>query len=183
MKNTFNRRPFLVTPVMEERIIAVAYDEGGFWDRFVVHFTRKNNPKVQALYESHLQVIAESQEEFSKITCPRNLESRLLAISEEVESETSILDGFIQLVGGLRAVGAVAAVFVLSAFVITGVHQRQQQMELAEATLQAKETLALVSSIMNGSTKGLHDEILVAQTARPLRNSIYKGTESIKRNL
>lgn len=164
---------------MEERIILVAYDEGSFWDRFVVHFTRRYNPKVEKLYESHLETIFLTHDEFEEVVCPRRVEMNLLDIAENAErfSFYRFLSHFGYRLG---ATSAVAAMLVLSVVLWSNT---KEQHELEEATLQARQSLALIGSIMNGTTKSIHEHVILEQTSKPLRESIYKGTETIRKNI
>ena len=182
MKKTFSSKPHLVTPVMEERITLVAYGEGSFWDRFVVHYNRSRNPKVEALYQAHLETVRQTKQRFSEVVCPDRLEARLLDVCEANSRRFSLLTVMEQFAYTMRATGAIAAVVILG-LVLWGNSMNHKQHEIELATLQAKESLALISSIMDGTRKTVHDKVILEQTSLPLRESIYKGTETIKKNL
>ena len=182
MKKTFNPKPHLVTPVMEERIILVAYGEGSFWDRFVVHYNRSRNPKVEALYEAHRETAHQTEQRFSEVVCPDHLEARLLDLCEGNAGRFSLLTFIEQFTHSLRATGAIAAVVVLG-LVLWGNSMNRRQHEIELATLQARESIALIGSIMDGTRRTVHDKVILEQTSQPLRECIYKGTETIKKNL
>jgi hypothetical protein len=183
MKRIFSRKPHLVTPVMEERIIKVAYNEGSFWDRFVVHFTRRYNPKVQTLYQCHLATVFQTESRFAEVVCPDRLEMNLFEICENGERTFKLRMIWESLTHNLQATGAIAAMLILSVVLWSNMDTYRKQQELEQATLQARESIALISSIMNGTTKTAYNHAIIEQTSRPLRESIYKGTESIKKNL
>jgi len=184
MKGTFKGRPNIVTPVMEERIILVAYQDGSWFDRLIVHHVRKQNPKVEALYQAHLANVRDVRNAGAAVICPDRLTQRLLEIPG---SSTERLPWYADLKRGfyaLQATSAIAAMVVLSLVLVNQFRGPSvDQRELEEATLQAKASLALISEIMNGTALTVHDEVIMKQTVKPLRDSILKGTETIKNKL
>ena len=186
MSETFKRSPHIVTPVMEERIIKVAYQDGSWFDKLIVHHVRKENPKVERLYQAHLAAVRDVRIAGSEIVCSDRLGDRLMniAVTERSELSEPWFAGLKRGYFALQATSALAAMLVLT-FVL--VHQFRgpsiDQRELEEATLQAKASLALISEIMNGTRDTVHDEVILRRTAKPIHESIYKGTETIKRNI
>lgn len=184
MKGTFKGRPYLVTPVMEERILLVAYEDGSWFDRLIVHHVRRQNPRVEALYQAHRNAVRDVRLAAQEICCPGNLSERLESIAGTDEVSLPWYVGLGQGLRSLQAVSAVAAIAVVSFLMVQ--HWQEPKItdyELQQATLEAKASLALISEIMNGTRDTLHREVLLEQTARPLRESIYQGTVTIKNNL
>ena len=171
---------------MEERIMLVAYQDGSWFDRLIVHHVRKENPKVEALYQQHLAAVRDVRLAGAEVYCPDSLTDRLLAIShgESVLAKRPRFLNLKQTFYAFQATTAVAAMLVLSVMLV---HQFRgpsvNERELEEATLQAKASLALISEIMNGTRDTVRDEVILKQTAKPIRDSIFKGTETIKNNL
>jgi len=186
MKKTFKGSPNIVTPVMEERIIKVAYQDGSWFDKWMVHYVRKENPKVEKLYQAHLAAVRDVRTAGNEIVCPDRLSNRLLEIatSENAPEREPLLSLLKRGYFAFQATTALAAVLILT---VALVHQFRgpsvDQQELEEATLQAKASLALISEIMNGTRDTVHDEVILMHTAKPIHDSIYKGTETIKRNI
>ena len=186
MKETFKGSPNIVTPVMEERIIKVAYQDGSWFDRWMVHYVRKQNPKVERLYQAHLAAVRDVRLAGNEIMCSDRLSNRLLEIAtpesglDRVPISALLKRGYF----AFQATTALAAVLVLTVALI---HQFRgpsvDQRELEEATQQAKASLALISEIMNGTRDSINDEVILMHTAKPIHDSIFKGTETIKRNI
>jgi hypothetical protein len=183
MKDLFKGRPYLLTPVMEERILHVAYGDGNWIDRVIVHHVRKENPRVEALYQQHLSIAAGLRGAGSRVGCPDELAERILKVAESGTAD-SMSTLWERLLPMLQGVAAVAAVAVFSLLLLQ--QPREAGMDSREidlAALQARESLALISRIMNDSVDTAHQYAILEQTSRPLRESIYKGTETIKNNL
>ena len=184
MNEIFKGRPNIVTPVMEERIILVAYQDGSWFDKLIVHHVRKENPKVEKLYQAHLQAVRDVRIVANEVVCPDSITDRLLDIAG---TERQRMPWYADLKRGyhaLQATTALAATFVIAFMLVTQFRgPSAEQREVEEAMIQAKASFALISEIMNGSTKTLHDEVIMNQTVKPLRDSIFKGTETIRNNL
>jgi hypothetical protein len=183
MKDLFKGRPYLLTPVMEERILHVAYGDGSWLDRVIVHHVRKQNPRVEACYQQHLEIASELRLAAAQVKCPDALTEQLLEVASKDRGEPGIAL-WERLFPMLQGVAAVAAVGVFSLLLLQ--HSGDSGMERTEidlATLQARESLALISRIMNETVDTAHQHVILEQTSRPLRESIYKGTETIKNNL
>jgi hypothetical protein len=177
-----NRKPHLVTPVMEERIILVAYGEGSLIDWLVVHAVRRNNPKVEALLLSHREARRSMRDATAQMHCPDALARRLMEIPA-----THHTRGAKNTTGwwwhqALLPVGAACTLMIAAAF---WVHYEQQrdQAELEYATLQARQSLAMIGSMLNQAKADAYEHAIIRHTATPLQLSISKGTETIKQRL
>ena len=183
MKNTFKPRPHIITPVMEERIVNVAYGEGSVMDRIVVHFTRRANPKVGALLRAHRETVEHTRLHGAGIRCPEPLEKRLLEIAAPSRKPAAPFARLMDFARSSQAITAVMAVAVAALILWSDREPGPSEMELNEATLQAKASLALISEIMTGTTQEAYQSAMIDETAVPLRQTISKGTQTIKNNL
>ena len=184
MKKEFDSRPNIITPVMEERVIKVAYQDGSLLDRLIVHHVRKQNHKVEALFQQHLNCVRETRIAAARIRCPASLSFKLEKVADEFPQSSTLKFRNRNLWMGLQGLSAAALVFVMSFLIFHSPKESHvNQQELEEATLQAKNSLALISEIMNGTSESVKDKVIMKQTAMPIHESIFKGTETIKNNI
>lgn len=184
MKGTFKGRPNIVTPVMEERIILVAYEDGNWFDRMIVHHVRKQNSRVEALYQEHRNAVREVRIAAGSVSCPDSLGARLHDMQASSAEALPWYAGIGRALHSLQALSAVTAMVVMSFMVVQNLREPSiSDHELRQATLEAKASLALISNIMNGTRDTMHRDVILERTSRPLRESIFKGTETIKNNL
>jgi len=91
MKKNLIPKFHLLTPVMEERIINVAYGNASWVDRWMVAYLRKRNPKVERCLETHLRIVADGRQAWESRQVSRGFESRLLAIAEAETPEANVV--------------------------------------------------------------------------------------------
>lgn len=184
MKKNLPHKPNILTPVMEERIINVAYGNASLLDQLMVGYLRSRNPKVEQSLASHQKIIQTSREHWNKIRVSRGFESRLLAITEvEEERQLSGFWDFLHWPKQWIQAGAVFSVLAVGLLIWNDSMQEAKQRELEAATLQVKASLAMISEIMNGTTQTVKQDVIMKHTSKPLQNSILRGTQTIKEHI
>jgi hypothetical protein len=174
MKNA--PKPHLLTPVMEERVILVAYGEGSFLDKIIVHSTRKHNRRVALCYESHVQTITRIRNEMHSIHCPNALEERLLLFDVNTAQLPPVWSSILNWSGRIVVPG-IAAVLLVVSILSTQLNQgpTQEEIEAQLAAEQALASFAMIADIMERANQTVAEEGLARRTAQPIQRSLYQG--------
>lgn len=148
------------------RIISAAYDDCGIIEKLRIKKILRQNPEAEKIYKNYRDV-AKGVHALPRTECPGYILDRVESnIKQRGITSRSYLKpaaAFTTLV-----IAAIVAMFSM----INNVEPAYTNAELRVAEVQAKESLSLVSRILNKTTNTIGKEILPDKVSKPVQEGL-----------
>lgn len=165
------------------RIIAVAYGDASWYEKFKVNRLAKKREDVQLFLEEYTQ-IANKIKTLRSETIPEEIIFKVKQnINLQKEPPKSILFDLYSMIFGKPVFsGIIVSIIILaiaSALIIKRpeIHNIYTQQEIQLADQQVKQSLALIAGVFNKTKSTVENDVLTNRISKPLKNSITKVNE------
>ncbi len=171
MKDKPKRRPDILSPVMEERILAVAYGDASLWDKLIVFQVSRRSVKVQKALDQARETARLTRTRIAEVRCPDTV-STYLERYREPEAPLMFPGNWIRVFTGTVGVMAAATIAVMFNVFVEPADDNLTQEQIELATLEAKQSLALIQQLMQDVAGDASKQAIVDYTAKPLNETL-----------
>lgn len=159
------------------KIIAVAYNDAGIFDRYIVYRAAKRDKNIQNILKE-FRVTAKEVHQITEEECPKEIIELIeqKSISLQTKSNSFTTD-FITIVLNRPLISAAASVIVLGAVLIglfstRPIQPSYSKNEVETADRQARQAFAIVGKIFNQTEMTLKKEVLNDRVSKPINEGL-----------
>jgi hypothetical protein len=164
-------------------IIKAAYKDASFAERIRVRFHLRRCEECRNLFREH-NVVAKALHQVPELECPDILIKKALSeVNDGKTYQPSFLYDLFSILARFSfrkmAVGfAVIVIIVVFAllnrdYIKSDGSREYSEAQIEKANIQARQALAIISSVLNTTQTKLKNEILPEKVAKPINKSLY----------
>jgi hypothetical protein len=168
------------------RIIAVAYKDATFREKFKIYKLAKKDSEVKSTLDEYRKV-ANKTHNVDLENCPDEIVENVKKITRiKPRKDNSLLLDLYSFVFRRPAVStAIFSVFIIalvSTFIIKRpeIHQQYSKQEIELADQQIKHSLALIAGVFKKTTLTIEDDVLTNRVSKPIKKSFNLVNDYLK---